>query len=179
MMTNTLLLPLATAVLAASFAATTAPGGAPHDDAMEAASTLMGADAEPHFIVTHESDLLPTGGGYDLTWHTIDGGGGTSSGGGFMLSGTIGQPDAGVMSNEQFTLAGGFWAGGDSTAEPQCPVVGDLNCDGVVDVLDLLVLLDAWGECADCGLPGGCPADLNGDCTVDVLDLLLLLDNWG
>jgi hypothetical protein len=52
----------------------------------------------------------------------------------------------------------------------------DLNGDGVVDVLDLLILLDAWGVCADCG---DCPADLNDDCSVDVLDLLFLLDNWG
>jgi hypothetical protein len=52
----------------------------------------------------------------------------------------------------------------------------DLNCDGVVDVLDLLILLDAWGPCKDCQ---ECPADLNGDCSVDVLDLLILLDNWG
>jgi hypothetical protein len=36
------------------------------------------------------------GGGYDLTWFTIDGGGGASSGGGYTLMGTIGQPDAGI-----------------------------------------------------------------------------------
>jgi YVTN family beta-propeller protein len=52
----------------------------------------------------------------------------------------------------------------------------DLNGDGMVDVLDLLILLDAWGACADCG---DCDADFNGDCSVDVLDLLFLLDNWG
>jgi spore coat protein A, manganese oxidase len=60
---------------------------------------------------------------------------------------------------------------------PAC-ALGDLNCDGVVDVLDLLIMLDNWGECEDC-MPGACPADLNGDCAVDVLDLLILLDNWG
>jgi hypothetical protein len=60
-----------------------------------------------------------------------------------------------------------------------CPAPGspaDLNGDGVVDVLDLLILLDAWGACKDCD---DCPADFNGDCSVDVLDLLILLDNWG
>jgi hypothetical protein len=51
----------------------------------------------------------------------------------------------------------------------------DINGDGVVDVLDLLILLDAWGACKSCD----CPADLNGDCAIDVLDLLFLLDNWG
>ena len=30
---------------------------------------------------------------FSISWFTIDGGGGTSSGGNFTLSGTIGQPD--------------------------------------------------------------------------------------
>jgi hypothetical protein len=78
-----------------------------------------------------------------------------------------------------FTAVGGvpanriaMWVG--CADEPGIP--GDLNGDGVVDVLDLLILLDAWGACDDCN---ECPADLNGDCSVDVLDLLILLDNWG
>lgn len=51
------------------------------------------------------------GGSYDLSWSTIDGGGGTSSGGSYTLSGTIGQPDAGSMSGGSYTLLGGFWVG--------------------------------------------------------------------
>lgn len=44
---------------------------------------------------------------------TVDGGGGTNSTGGtFALGGTIGQPDAGLLSGSGFTLAGGFWFGG-------------------------------------------------------------------
>ena len=50
-----------------------------------------------------------SGGGFDLTWSTIDGGGGTSTGGVFSISGTIGQPDAGAMSSGSFQLTGGFW----------------------------------------------------------------------
>lgn len=52
-----------------------------------------------------------TGGGYDLSWSTVDGGGGSSSGGGFVLAGTIGQPDAGTMSGGDYVLSGGFWGG--------------------------------------------------------------------
>lgn len=48
---------------------------------------------------------------YAIDWYTIDGGGGTSSGGGYTLSGTIGQPDAGTLSGGNFTLQGGFWPG--------------------------------------------------------------------
>lgn len=39
---------------------------------------------------------------------SIDGGGGTSAGGGFSVSGTIGQPDAGTLSGGGFGLVGGF-----------------------------------------------------------------------
>ena len=59
--------------------------------------------------------LAQSGGGYDLSWSTTDGGGGASSGGIFDLTGTIGQPDAGVMSGGAFTLAGGCWGGGTVT----------------------------------------------------------------
>ena len=57
--------------------------------------------------------LAQSGGGYDLSWWTVDGGGGTSStGGGYSLGGTAGQPDAGVLSGGVYALAGGFWRGG-------------------------------------------------------------------
>lgn len=57
-------------------------------------------------------------------------------------------------------------------AEP-ASCLGDLNNDGNVDGLDLLILLSAWGSCDDC------LADLNGDGAVDGLDLLMMLANWG
>jgi hypothetical protein len=53
----------------------------------------------------------------------------------------------------------------------------DVDCDGLVDVADLLAVLGTWGGCPP--LPAACPADLNGDRTVDVTDLLLLLGSWG
>ncbi len=54
--------------------------------------------------------------------------------------------------------------------------IGDLNCDAVVDVSDLLILLAGWGQCPT-NLP--CPGDLNGSGAIDVSDLLILLSNWG
>ena len=59
------------------------------------------------------------------------------------------------------------------------PIPGDLDCDATVGVVDLLLLLGAWGPCADCDTPLECPADLNDDCTVGASDLLILLVNWG
>jgi hypothetical protein len=48
---------------------------------------------------------------YSIDWYTIDGGGGTSTGGVYAVSGTIGQPDAGgPMAGGNYSLTGGFWA---------------------------------------------------------------------
>jgi len=52
-------------------------------------------------------------------------------------------------------------------------IYGDINGDGTIDVLDLLELIAAWGECGD-----PCESDLNGDGTVDVNDLLELVAQW-
>jgi hypothetical protein len=47
----------------------------------------------------------------------------------------------------------------------------DVNGDGMVDVLDMLLVLAAWGA-------GSGPEDVNGDGIVNVLDLLEVLGNW-
>ena len=54
-------------------------------------------------------------------------------------------------------------------------LLGDLDGDRTVGIVDFLALLAAWGTCSDCGK---CPADLDGDCSVGNLDLLILLGNW-
>ncbi len=51
-------------------------------------------------------------------------------------------------------------------------VLGDVNGDEAVDVVDFLALLAAWGPCDDC------TADVDGDGTVGINDLLALLGNW-
>jgi hypothetical protein len=68
--------------------------------------------------------LAQSGGGYDLTWSTVDGGGGTfSTGGGYSLGGTVGQPDAGLLLGGVYTLAGGFWPGGAARYRIYLPLV--------------------------------------------------------
>ncbi len=48
---------------------------------------------------------------YSIDWYKVAGGGGTSTGGVYSVSGTIGQPDAGgPMTNGQYSVTGGFWA---------------------------------------------------------------------
>lgn len=115
--------------------------------------------------------------GLNQTRSTIDAGGGTSSGGAFLLNGSIGQSDAGsVMSGGPFTLAGGFWPG----AGPVPVCLGDIApipTDGTIGVPDLLAIINSWGAC-----PAPCPADLapsGGDGTVGVPDLLAVINAWG
>ena len=48
---------------------------------------------------------------YSIDWYRVACGGGMSTGGVYSVSGTIGQPDAGVaMSGGNYTLQGGFWS---------------------------------------------------------------------
>lgn len=60
---------------------------------------------------------------YQVSWFTIDGGGGTGTGGVYSVSGTIGQPDAGVMSGGSYTVSGGFWAGAIAVQTPGAPLL--------------------------------------------------------
>ena len=48
---------------------------------------------------------------YSVDWYKIAGGGGTSTGSTYQVSGTIGQADAsGAMSAGNFSITGGFWS---------------------------------------------------------------------
>jgi hypothetical protein len=115
----------------------------------------------------------PAGDDFDLSWHTIDGGGGTSTGGDLSLSGTMGQPDAGVMSNGPFTLVGGFWALGGGASKP-CPQdISPEGGDGIIGPADLAELLASWGQCP------GCPADFDQTDAVGPPDLAAILAAWG
>jgi glucose/arabinose dehydrogenase len=51
--------------------------------------------------------------------------------------------------------------------------VGDINCDGVVDVTDLLLVIGSWGPC------DGCMEDVDGDHQVAVTELLAVIADWG
>ena len=55
---------------------------------------------------------------------------------------------------------------------PSCTKVGDINCDGSVNISDLSVLLSRWNS-------NDTTADLNKNGKVDIYDLGILLSNWG
>jgi hypothetical protein len=64
--------------------------------------------------------VAQSGGGYDLSWWTVDGGGGAQGGSGpagaYSLAGTMAQPDAGRLAGGGYTLSGGFWVGSGGAA---------------------------------------------------------------
>lgn len=61
---------------------------------------------------------------YTIDWYTMDGGGTMSAvGGPYMLSGTIGQPDAGTLNGGNYKLNGGFWGLLDSFSNLFLPLI--------------------------------------------------------
>ena len=62
-----------------------------------------------------------------------------------------------------------------SSPTTKTPVLGDINGDGAVDILDFSILASNWGKPnATAGM-----GDLNGDGKVDILDLSILATAWG
>lgn len=67
-------------------------------------SSLVGMLMLP--IINHASAQS-----YSIDWFKIAGGGGTSTGGVYQVSGTIGQQDAGgPLTGGNYSLTGGFWS---------------------------------------------------------------------
>jgi hypothetical protein len=57
------------------------------------------------------SGLCASAQNYSIDWYKISSGGGTSTGGVYSATGTIGQPDAGgAMTGGNYSLTGGFWS---------------------------------------------------------------------
>ena len=80
-------------------------------------------------LIVASAALAQSGNGYDLTWWTVDGGGGQVQGGGYTLTGTAGQPEPGpVLAGGDYTLHSGFWPAAPA-APPACTAVTsvDLN----------------------------------------------------
>ncbi len=111
-------------------------------------------------LLPDERALAMKGGSFQLIRSTVDGGGGTSTGGQYILRGTIAQHDAAYSEGEQYELLGGFWPGW-----PLC----------IVDFGDFAIFAQYWLETGV-----DLPPDLYKDeyDTVDYLDLDYFLHEW-
>ena len=85
-----------------------------------------------HFTMTSRTTVLATialllavsmalaWSGFDVSWWTVDGGGGSASGGPYTLAGAVGQPEAGpALTGGDYALIGGFWYGTGPAAAPE------------------------------------------------------------
>ncbi|MHC4862891.1 MAG: hypothetical protein ACYTEX_02325 [Planctomycetota bacterium] len=125
---------------------------------------------------------LPVFGNYEISWSTIDAGGGISSGDDFVLTGTIGQADAAYSTGEIFELYGGFWPGQLASCwdarvcagQPH----GDATCEGTVNLGDLFALKAYFGKCAPWTAPECC-ADFTHDGCINLADLFVLKAGFG
>jgi hypothetical protein len=117
------------------------------------------------------SDDPQWGGGLDMDWFTIDGGGSTYlTGGAFQLGCTLGQPDAGKMTGNGFELSGGLWIAG-----PSCYA----NCDGstvapILNILDFQCFLNKYAAndpYANCDGSSNTPV-------LNVLDFICFQNNF-
>ena len=97
-------------------------------------------------------------GDLSIKWHTVDGGGLQSKGGNFVITGTIGQPDAGYIAGNSLNIEGGYW-----TFLPHCVVDLELFAKFAMQWLDTGVDLSA---------------DLYSDSHVNIFDLQEFADNW-
>jgi hypothetical protein len=108
----------------------------------------------------------------DTTVNTMPLPGGTSAVGAYTLASVYGQSSSlSAMNTSSLVLTPGFLCvEADDIGNP-----GDLNNDGIVNGIDLAIILSTWGPCGS----GACIADINQDGLVNGVDLAVVLSNWG
>lgn len=93
------------------------------------------------------------------------------------VSGSVGQVASSRAQSVTHTVAGGFW---NTVGGCQCPFIGDLNTDGIIDVFDVVNMVGVAFR--NDPIPPSdpfCPlvtrADLNCDTEVDILDIVVIV----
>ncbi len=117
------------------------------------------------------SSIADSRAGEQIKWQVISGGGQKGSSTSFVLSGSVGQTAVGTGNSTGYGLNSGFW----QNFEFQSFVCGDVNSDGLVNILDIIFLIDYKfkGGPAPSILDS---ADVNNDSLVNILDIIYLID---
>lgn len=103
--------------------------------------------------------------GYRIDWWSVDSGGGTSRGAGYMLMGTSGQLDAGAaMTGDGYSLRGGFWAGLNAIPTPGATLTLDSDQDGIPDSIE------GTGDSDNDGISNAQDTDADNDTLLDQLE---------
>ena len=101
---------------------------------------------------------------FEIPRSVVAGGGGTSTGAVFSVTGTVGQNATGRAESATFSIDGGFWSA--PAPPPDCPA--DVNGDGLASPADFT----AWLTCFSS--PGSQPfcdrADVNADGSIGPAD---------
>jgi hypothetical protein len=117
---------------------------------------------------------------YSIDTDVLSGGGSECSSTSYFLMSTLGQPTAiGPASSMNYLNYAGFWY---TLPQPQegCYYLGDLNCDDVIDISDVILELRLALQLDP---PKSC-SDINADTVVDISDVILtlrmalVLDAW-
>ena len=142
--------------------------------------TFVGSAGGTFFVgalVTHESGEFPAAADTSspsamASWWSA------APAGSIDVENLAGNPFPPLLYDDTCPACGGNWMlRADATHPGGIPCQpGDVNGDGLVDVLDLVQVIVSWGPCP--APPQLCPADVDGSGAVDVLDLVLLIVNW-
>ncbi len=73
------------------------------------------------------------------------------------------------------------------STRPACVLPSDVDDDGDVDIMDVMLMASRWGTSCENPDPDGNPAtpnyearyDLNDDCLIDIVDVMLVAVDWG
>ena len=74
-------------------------------------------------LLSGRAGLAQTSADYDLSWHVIAGGGGTSASPGYRVEGTTGQSAAGPSGSADFRLSSGFWFAQPAQERVHLPII--------------------------------------------------------
>ncbi len=114
--------------------------------------------------------------GEQIKWRVVSGGGNRSSSGSIILTGTVGQTAAGMVSNSNYQIYQGFWQSFVIGSCCTTVTTGDVDASASVDISDLSAMVDYLFNSLP--FPGACfqEQDVDRSLAVDISDLQAIID---
>lgn len=147
------------------------------------------AFAVPSAPLAERASLIPQLGmtasasaNYQMTWFSVNSGGGPTASANYQTDLTIGQAAVGTTGSANYTVGQGFWYGVSDNTDCACDCHADPVCDGVrSNVQDVVVTIGvAFRGAAPIPDPNGaCPydaTDMNCDTFTSVVDVVKVVN---